>query len=110
MGSVDVGVWGRLDGHPQRPFALDRAAAQNSPVQAAKDRGLATVRKSAGLLDVRDCTHAGNLPLDARHEHDQTVGLAGGEDGGAGRFGLDGDWNGHVRQDDAVVKRQQREK
>jgi hypothetical protein len=59
---------------------------------------------------MRDGADAGVLALDARYEDDQSVGLAGGEDGSAGAFGLDGDRDGHVRQDDAVVKRQQREK
>jgi hypothetical protein len=57
-----------------------------------------------------DGADAGVLAVDARHEHDQAVGLTGGQDGGAGIFGLDGNGNGHVRQDDSVVKRQQWEK
>ena len=48
--------------------------------------------------------------VDARHEDDQAIGLAGGEHGGAGGIGFDGDRDRHVRQDDAIVERQQGEK
>ena len=61
------------------------------------------VGKSARLFNMRDGAYTRVLTLDARHEHDQTVGLSGGEDGSAGAFGIDGHRDGHVRQDDAVI-------
>ena len=108
--AFEVGVWRRLDGHPQRAFALDRGAVEDGAVLAAEDRRLASIGQSAGLIDVRDGADAGVLAVDARHQHDQAIGLAGGEHGGAGAFGFDGDRDGHVRQDDAIVERQQWQK
>ena len=107
---VQLGVWRRLDGHPQRAFAFDRGAVEHAAVLAAEDGRLAAVGQSAGFLDVGDGAEAGEVAVDARHEHDQAIGLAGGEDGGAGTFGVDGDRDRHVRQDDAVIQRQQGEK
>ena len=57
-----------------------------------------------------DGAQPGEVAVDARDEHDQAIGLAGGQDGGAGTFGVDGDRHRHVRQDDAVIQRQQGQK
>ena len=55
-----------------------------------------------------DGANVGVLAVNTRHEHDKAVGLTGGEHSSVGACGLEGNRDGHVRQDDAVVKRQQR--
>ena len=54
-----------------------------------------------------DGAQPGVVTVDPRHEHHQAIGLARGQNGGAGTFGVDGNRDGHVRQDDAVIQRQQ---
>ena len=83
---VDVRVWRRLDSHPERAIAFDRRAVEHTAVVAAEDRRLATIRQSAGLLDVGDGAQAGKPTVDARHEHDQAIGLSRGQNGRAGTF------------------------
>ena len=54
-----------------------------------------------------DGAQAGKPSVDARHEHDQAIRLSRGQNRGAGSFGVDGDGDRHVRQDDALIQRQQ---
>jgi hypothetical protein len=103
---VELGIWRRLDGHPQRAVAFDGGAGEQAAVLTAEDRCLASVWQAAGFLDVGDGADGGQVSVDARDDDHQAVGLTGGKDGGASALGFDGDRHGHVRQDDAVIQRQ----
>jgi hypothetical protein len=56
---------------------------------------------------VRNRAQLGVATVDTGDEYQQAIGLARGEHGGAGGFGVDGNRDAHVRQDDAVIERQQ---
>ncbi len=88
---------------PQRPADVGLTAAQPGAVLAADHEGLGPGRQLRRLAEPGDGAHGAELAVDARHEEDQAVALAGGLDGRLLAVPFDREGDAHVGEDDDVV-------
>src|SRR2546425_894744 len=94
-----------------RIFSFSEASASIcfvQPISLVRRSSTSRVSSTSSFCSVvraGDGADAAVMAVDPRHEEDQAVALSGGLDGGLGRIALDGEGDGHVRQDDHIVHR-----
>ncbi len=107
-----------LDVDPQRRPGGCGGGADGGPLVALHDHGRGAARQGAGPLDLGDGSHPGEPPAagvgpvgpaQAGHEHQAVPGAGGGFGSGPGLGGLQGQGDGHARQDHPGVEGEQRQ-
>jgi len=101
LGRFAVGRGVGLD--PEGAADVGLAAAQVGAVFAADDEGLGAGGELCGLTQAGDGADLAKLPIDAGHQQDEAVALAGSLDRGLLAVAVDSEGDRHVGEDDHVV-------
>ncbi len=88
---------------PKGPADVGLAAAQVGAVLAPDDEGLGAGGKLCGLTQAGDGADLAKLPIDAGHQQDEAVALAGSLDRGLLAVAVDSECDRHVGEDDHIV-------